>query len=72
MEVNTQLYFEFDMNHPGVQNFILGMQIKRDQANMELWLNQRKYFETTLRRFNMQECKLIKVLIPVGVNLCTN
>jgi hypothetical protein len=36
---------------------------------MKLWLNQRKYVETILQRFNMQECKLVKVPILVGVKL---
>jgi hypothetical protein len=47
----------------------LGMEIKRDQKKGKLWLNQRKYVETILQRFNMQECKPVKVLIPVGVKL---
>jgi hypothetical protein len=52
-----------------VANFILGMEIKRDQTNMKLWLNQRKYVKTILQRFNMQECKPVRVPIPVGVKL---
>jgi hypothetical protein len=44
------------------------MEIKRDQKKRKLWLNQRKYVETILQRFNMKECKLVKVPIPVGVN----
>jgi hypothetical protein len=32
-------------------------------------LNQRKYVETILQRFNMQECKPVKVPIHVGVKL---
>ena len=31
--------------------------------------NQRKYVETVLQRFNLQESKPIKVSIDVGVNL---
>jgi hypothetical protein len=57
------------MKDLGATNFILGMEIKRDWENMKLWLNQRKYVETVLQRFNMQECKLIKVPILVGVKL---
>ena len=36
---------------------------------MKLLLNQRKYAETILQRFNMKECKLVKVPILVGVRL---
>jgi hypothetical protein len=39
---------------------------------MKLWLNKRKYVETILQRFNMQECKLVKVPILVGVKLSTD
>jgi ABC-type methionine transport system ATPase subunit len=49
-------------------NFIPGMDIKRDHANMKLWLDQRKHVEMILQRFNLQESKLVKVPIPIGVN----
>jgi hypothetical protein len=50
-------------------NFILGMNIKRDCANRKLCLNQRNYVEKILRRFNLQESKLVKVHIPIGLKL---
>jgi ATP-binding cassette subfamily B (MDR/TAP) protein 1 len=59
------------MKDISVANFILGMEIKRDIACRKLWLNQRKYVETILHKFNMKECKPIKVHIPIGVNLST-
>jgi hypothetical protein len=67
--VKTQLSSKFDMKDLGSSNIILGMEIKRDQKKRKLWLNQRKYVKTILQRFNMQECKSVKVLIPVGVKL---
>jgi hypothetical protein len=67
--VKTQLSSKFDMKDLGASNFILGMEIKRDQKKRKLWLNQRKYVETILHRFNMEECKPVKVPIPVGVKL---
>jgi hypothetical protein len=57
------------MKDLGASNFILGMEIKRDQKRSKLWLNQRKYVETILHRFNMQECKPVKVPNLVGVKL---
>ena len=57
------------MKDLGASNFILGMEIKRDKKNRKLWLNQRKYVETILQRFNMQGCKPVKVPIPVGAKL---
>ena len=70
-EVKIQLSSKFDMKDLGVASLILGMEIKRNHADRKLWLNQRKYIETILHRFNMQECKPVKVPIPVGVRLST-
>jgi len=36
------------MKDPSAANYILGMEIKRDQVKRKLWLNQRKYVETIL------------------------
>eukprot|EP00253_Pinus_taeda_P036336 PITA_36336 len=57
------------MKDLGAANYILGMEIKRDRAKRKLWLNQRKYVETILQRFIMQDSKPVKVLILVGVRL---
>ena len=57
------------MKYLGVVIYILGMEIKRDLAKRKLWLNQRKYVETILQRFNMHDSKLVKVHIPVRVKL---
>eukprot|EP00253_Pinus_taeda_P035717 PITA_35717 len=64
-----QLSSKFDMKDLGVANYILGMEIKRDRAKRKLWLNQRKYVETILQRFNMHDSKPVKVLILVGERL---
>eukprot|EP00253_Pinus_taeda_P016938 PITA_16938 len=68
-DLKTQLSSKFDMKDLGAANYILGMEIKRDRAKRKLWLNQRKYVETILQRFNMQDSKTMKVPIPVGVRL---
>jgi hypothetical protein len=38
-EVKSQLSSKFDMEDLSAANFILGMEIKRDHANMKMWLN---------------------------------
>jgi hypothetical protein len=48
-EVKKQLSSKFDMKYLSATNFILGMEIKRDQANRKLWLNQKKYIEKVLK-----------------------
>jgi hypothetical protein len=52
-DVKTQFSSKFDMKDLSASNFILGMEIKRDQKKRKLLLNQRKYVETILQRFNM-------------------
>ena len=42
-DLKTQFSSKFDMKDLGAANYILGMEIKRDQAFRKLWLNQRKY-----------------------------
>eukprot|EP00253_Pinus_taeda_P031636 PITA_31636 len=59
----------FNMKDLSAANYILGMEIKRDRAKRKIWLNQRKYVETILPRFNMQDSKPVKVPIPVGTRL---
>jgi hypothetical protein len=60
------------MKDVGATNFILGIEIKINWENKKLWLNRKKYIESLLWRFNMQDCKLVKVPIHVGVNLSTD
>ena len=57
------------MKHLGATNFIMGMEITRDHTNRMIFLNQRKYVEMVLKRFNMHESKPVKVPIPIGVKL---
>jgi hypothetical protein len=68
-EVKKQLSSKFDMKYLSANNFILGMEIKRDRSTRKLWLNHTKYIETILKRFNMQDCKPMKVLILVGARI---
>jgi hypothetical protein len=53
----------------GVANFILRMKINKNRVLIKLWLNHRKYIETILKHFNMQDCKPIKVPIHAGEKL---
>jgi hypothetical protein len=54
-EVKKQLSSKIDMKDLGAANFIMGMEIKRDRAARKIWLNQTKYIETILKKFNMQD-----------------
>jgi hypothetical protein len=68
-EVKKQLSSKFDMKDISASNFILGMDIKKDRATRKIWLNQTKYIETVQKWFNMQDCKPVKVSIPMGARL---
>jgi len=70
-EVKKQLSSKFDTKDIKVANIMLGSTIKRDKAIRKPWLNQRKYIETVLKRFNMKECKPVNVPILVGIILTT-
>jgi hypothetical protein len=67
--VKNKLSSKFDMKDLDATNFILRMDIKRDQDGRNIWLNQMKYIETVLKWFNMQDCKLVKVPISMGESL---
>jgi hypothetical protein len=68
-EVKKKLSSKFDMKDLSGEKFILGMEIKRDRATRNIWLNQTKYIETIMKCFNMQDCKPVKVTIHVGARL---
>eukprot|EP00253_Pinus_taeda_P028341 PITA_28341 len=42
-DLKTQLSSKFNMKDLGAENYILGMDIKRDRAKRKLWLNQSKF-----------------------------
>jgi len=67
--MKSQLSSKFDMKYIDAMSIILGMEINRDREKLKIRLNQRKYVETLLQRFNMEECKSINVPIFVGKNL---
>jgi hypothetical protein len=48
-EVKKQLSSKFDMKDISAANFILGMEIKRDRATRNIWLNQAKYIGIVLK-----------------------
>jgi hypothetical protein len=68
-KVKMHLSSKFNMKDPSATNFILGMDMKRDQTIRKLWLNQRKFIETMLKHFIMQDCKPIKVPIRAKITI---
>ena len=50
-DLKTHLSSKFEMKDHGAENYILDMEIKRDQTKRKTWLNQRRYVDTILRGF---------------------
>lgn len=68
-ELKAQLAREFDIKDLGLTNKILGMQIHRDRKDRKIWISQINYLWKVLRRFNMQDCKLISTQLPINYKL---
>jgi hypothetical protein len=48
-EVKKQLSSKFDMKDIGATKFIMRLEIERDRAARNLWLNKTKYIETIMK-----------------------
>lgn len=57
----------FEMKDLGEAKRILGMDIIRDRSTKKLWLTQRDYILKMLKKFNMQESKILAT--PLAVHL---
>jgi len=63
-EINVlkrKLANSFAMKDLGASKKIFGMRITRDRRNRKLTLSQREYIEKVLKRFNMQNAKLVGI-----------
>eukprot|EP00253_Pinus_taeda_P036349 PITA_36349 len=70
MDVKTTFlhgYMEEDIHMKQPKGF--AVKGKKELVKRKIWLNQRKYVETILQRFNMHDSKPVKVPIRVGVKL---
>ena len=63
----------FAMKDLGPVQQILGMRISRDRNTKKLWLSQQSYVEKLLKKFNMENSKLVSIPLckPLQVELET-
>ncbi|RVW21821.1 hypothetical protein CK203_112577 [Vitis vinifera] len=61
------MHSEFEMSMMGELNFFLGLQIK--QLKEGTFINQAKYIKDLLKRFNMEEAKVMKTPISSSIKL---
>ncbi|RVX10821.1 Retrovirus-related Pol polyprotein from transposon RE1 [Vitis vinifera] len=61
------MHSEFEMSMMGELNFFLGLQIK--QLKKGTFINQAKYIKDLLKRFNMEEAKVMKTPMSSSIKL---
>ena len=61
---------EYQMSMMGELKFFLGLQIR--QWHNGIFISQEKYLKDVLRKFNMQDCKGVKIPMPTKGHLCTD
>ncbi|KAL6313474.1 hypothetical protein AAG906_005420 [Vitis piasezkii] len=61
------MHSEFEMSMMGKLNFFLGLQIK--QLKEGTFINQAKYVRDLLKRFNMEETKIMKTPMSSSIKL---
>ena len=57
------------MSMMGELRFFLGLQIRQQRNG--IFISQEKYLKDVLRKFNMHECKGVKIPMPTNGHLCT-
>ena len=64
--LKSELEKEFEMSDLGELHYCLGVEFERNRETRTITINKRSYIEEVLKRFNMEECKLVG--IPFDVN----
>jgi hypothetical protein len=57
------------MEDMGAANYVLGIKISRNRKSKLLYLDQEKYLEKILKKFNMSNCKPLSAPISNGQHL---
>lgn len=76
MDIKRKIAQKFKMKELGKANYYIGLRIKYDEKG--IYIDQTKYIESTLKRFNMEDCKAvgtpmeadIKFSVPSDNNIC--
>ena len=69
LKVKVALSRRFEMVDFGEVNTVLGMRVTRDRERGLLQIDQEKYAEEVLKRFNMEDCKPISIPLSPGDKL---
>lgn len=68
-KVKEDLAKKFKMKDLGEAHYCLGIEVMRDKAKACVTLSQRRYIDTILKRFQMEDCKAVSTPMDPGVKL---
>lgn len=71
-EVKRKLKQEYQMTDLGPVEHFLGLRIRRKRSERKLFVDQSKYIQTVLERFQMSNCKEARTPLPAGAVLVGN
>jgi hypothetical protein len=66
VEMKKKLSQQWEMTDLGEINFSLGIRVARDRHTRRIWLDQERYANDVLKRFNMSDCKPLTTPCDVG------
>ncbi|KAL4282801.1 hypothetical protein GQ457_16G019510 [Hibiscus cannabinus] len=69
-ETKRFLSKQFEMKDLGDDSFVLGIEIHRDRSRGILGLSQKNYIDKVIKRFSMQNSKLMDTLVAKGDKFC--
>lgn len=67
--IKLKLKDEFEMSDLGDLYYCLRIEFERNKVDYTITMNQSKYIDEVLKRFNMEECKPIGTLLDMNSKL---
>lgn len=69
-ELKSSFHQRFQMTDIGKAHMYLGMQILRDRSKNTIYLDQQKYLNIVLEKFQMNDCNPVCTPMETGLKLC--
>lgn len=68
-DLKINLQKQFKMKDLGEAKYCLGIQITRDRIHRKIWLDQERYMEEVLNKFNMSDCNPVSTPLDANIKL---
>ena len=68
-QVKADLSSKFDMKDLGKLSYFLGMKVEQNEQNGSVWIGQRAYTESLLKRFGMEDCNPVSTPVDISSKL---